>query len=115
MLQDDGHKCLFVASGTGLAPFWSMVQTLRDRGQSREMVLLHGVSRDVDLAWRREMEEIEAEGFPLRYVGTVSRPQHCPDWRGCTGRVEAIFNAQLAENGLTPPTRRSTCAATPTW
>lgn len=100
VLQDDGHKCLFVASGTGLAPFWSMVQTLRDRGQSREMVLLHGVSRDVDLAWRREMEEIEAEGFPLRYVGTVSRPQHCPDWRGCTGRVESIFNAQLAENGL---------------
>ncbi len=41
------------------------------------------------LAWREELSELEAGGeFPLRYVATVSRPQHCPNWTGCTGRVE---------------------------
>jgi ferredoxin--NADP+ reductase len=103
LLQDDGRKCLFVSSGTGLAPFYSMIETLRDRGQTREAVILHGVSRDEDLAWRDHFEQLEASGtFPLRYVGTVSRPHLCPDWRGCTGRVETIFEAQLDALGLGP-------------
>jgi ferredoxin-NADP reductase len=102
LLQDDGHICLFVASGTGLAPFISMIETLRGRGQSRDIVLLHGVSYDYDLAWREQLTELaNGDGFPLRYVGTVSRPQACPDWTGCTGRVETILAGQLDEHGLT--------------
>jgi ferredoxin--NADP+ reductase len=103
LLQEDGRRCLFVASGTGLAPFLSMIETLRGRGETRDIVLLHGVSHDHDLAWRDELEELEAsDGFPLRYVGTVSRPQHSPDWTGCTGRVETIVDGQLDAHGLTP-------------
>lgn len=103
LLQEDGRRCLFVASGTGLAPFMSMLATLRDHGQTRDVVMLHGVSYDYDLAWRAQLEELEASGtFPLRYVGTVSRPKECPDWTGCTGRVEAILEEQLDVHGLTP-------------
>ena len=103
LLQDDGRRALFVASGTGLAPFISMIDTLRGRNQTRDIVLLHGVSYDYDLAWRKELTELEqAGGFPLRYVATVSRPRQCPDWTGCTGRVEAIVESQLDEHGLTP-------------
>ncbi|MGH2445563.1 MAG: FAD-binding oxidoreductase, partial [Candidatus Limnocylindria bacterium] len=103
LLQPDGRRALFVASGTGLAPFMSMIETLRARGQARDVVLLHGVSYDYDLAWREQLTELErGGGFPLRYVGTVSRPQHCRDWFGCTGRVEAIVASQLDEHGLGP-------------
>jgi ferredoxin/flavodoxin---NADP+ reductase len=102
LLQDDGHRCLFVASGTGLAPFVSMIETLRDRGETRDIVLLHGVSYEYDLAWRDELEELESSGdFPLRYVATISRPQHAPGWSGCTGRVETILADQLDAHGLT--------------
>jgi ferredoxin--NADP+ reductase len=103
LLQEDGRRCLFVASGTGLAPFISMIETLRGRGEARDIVLLHGVSYENDLAWRQQLEELEAsEGFPLRYVATISRPQHHPDWTGCTGRVETIVESQLDAHGLTP-------------
>jgi len=102
LLQDDGRAALFVASGTGLAPFMSMLDTLRDRGQEREIVLLHGVSYEHDLAWRDELEALEASDFPLEYVSTVSRPRESPGWRGLTGRVESIVTDQLEACGLTP-------------
>ncbi len=102
-LQDDDRIGLLVASGTGLAPFMSMIETLRDRGQSRDLVLLHGASHDFDLAWRSQLETLEAEGsFPVRYAATISRPQNCPDWTGLTGRVEAIVEGQLDKHRLTP-------------
>src|SRR5688572_8032990 len=43
LLQEDGRRALFVASGTGLAPFISMIETLRGRSRTRDIVLLHGV------------------------------------------------------------------------
>ena len=105
LLQPDGRRCLFVASGTGLAPFISMIETMRGRNQPRDIVLLHGVSYEYDLAWREQLTELEQDGgFPLRYVGTISRPGEAPTWTGPTGRVEAIVESQLQEHGLTPDT-----------
>jgi ferredoxin--NADP+ reductase len=105
LLQDDGRTCLFVASGTGLAPFISMIETLRARRETRDIVLLHGVSYEHDLAWRTELEELETSGaFPLRYVATISRPHEASGWTGCTGRVESIVAGQLDAHGLTAET-----------
>ena len=101
LLQPDGRS-LFVASGTGLAPFMSMLDTLRDRGQTRDVVLLHGVSYDHDLPGATSLEGLQdGDEFLLRYVATVSRPQSSPNWTGCTGRVETILEQQLDEHGLT--------------
>ncbi len=102
LLQDDGRTCLFVASGTGLAPFISMIETLRARRERRDIYLLHGVSHEYDLAWREQLETLQADaGFGLHYVGTVSRPEHSPTWSGLTGRVEKVLAGHLETHGLT--------------
>ena len=101
LIQDDGKTLYFVATGTGLAPFMSMLDALKERGDTRDVVLLHGVSYDHDLAWRDELQALAGGGYPLRYAATVSRPHLCPDWTGLTGRAETVVEAQLDELGLT--------------
>jgi ferredoxin--NADP+ reductase len=100
---------LFVAAGTGIAPFMSMARlALRagDRDALSRMVLLHGVSHPHELAYRDELEA--AGAFGLRYVPTVSRPAGHLDWTGISGRVESVFEdggrAKLeAALGIAPP------------
>ena len=98
VLQDDGRRCLLVSSGTGLAPYVSMVETLRRRGESRELILINGVSYDRDLGYRSYLQDVQAAGRPaLTYVPTVSRPNECPAWTGRTGRAESVVESVMQE------------------
>ena len=88
---DDTRLLVTVAAGTGLAPFYSMVASARNRGQDvRRFAVLHGVSYEADLGYRRELEELFREA-PGLYMPTISRPAQCPGWTGATGRVESHF------------------------
>ena len=102
VVQDDGRACLFVSSGTGIAPFISMVEALRRGGDRRPVYLLNGVSHERDLGYRAYLEALQVGGeLPLTYVATVSRPWDSPGWSGCTGRVETIVVSQMDQHRLT--------------
>jgi ferredoxin--NADP+ reductase len=111
---DDPRLKVFVAAGTGIAPFVSMVRAARrasGHAALGRMAVLHGASRPHELAYRAELEEC-ARTSGLRYLPTVSRPAEHPEWTGAQGRVEAFFDAQhvahlettlgLPAGGLTP-------------
>lgn len=89
---DDRRPHLLVASGTGIAPFVSMLREITERQAPPRTVVVHGVSRATDLAYRDLLAGWETAGA-LRYLPTVSRP-HDPasaGWAGRTGRTEAAL------------------------
>lgn len=88
---------LFLAAGTGLAPFLSMVRSRAARGEPlQDVVLIHGASHDTELGYRVELEELTRR-FGLRYLPTVSRPAESPGWRGSTGRAESLLSPARIE------------------
>ena len=101
----DDRTHVFISSGTGIAPFISMMKTLLHDGAPREAVMLNGVSYVGDLGYRDLLESWEKDGgYPVTYVPSVSRASH-PDnagWTGRVGRVEAIVPDVYEELGLTP-------------
>ena len=112
--DDDPRKRIMVGAGTGLAPFICMVdeQIRRDpKCHLDRWVMMHGASYDTEIGYREQLERLAAEQG-LHYLPTVSRPQHCPDWKGPTGRVEDFFAADrmadtearmgMAEGELSP-------------
>jgi ferredoxin/flavodoxin---NADP+ reductase len=94
--ESDRRICVFVAAGTGLAPFVSMVRSdvLRDpKVDLSRYVLLHGASYPADLCYREELERYARENG-MHYFCTISRPKESPDWTGDTGRVEDYFKPE---------------------
>lgn len=90
--NDRRHK-IFVAAGTGLAPFLSIVRSHDRRDPQADLssyVILHGASYPADLGYRDELLAL-AKTRGLSYLASVSRPQEAPDWRGDVGRVEDYF------------------------
>jgi ferredoxin-NADP reductase len=102
---DDERTHLFISSGTGNAPFISMMRQLLADARPRPAVFLNGVSYAHELGYRPIVEGWERTGeYPVIYVPTVSRPDDPANasWTGRTGRVEMILGPVLDELGLTP-------------
>ncbi len=105
MLEPDDERVhLFISSGTGNAPFVSMIRTLVIDGRPREVVFVNGVSYERDLGYRDVVQGWTSGGYPVRYEPTVSRPSHPhnADWTGRTGRAEAVLGDILDEHRLAP-------------
>jgi ferredoxin--NADP+ reductase len=102
---DDDRTHLFISSGTGNAPFVSMMRDTLAAGRPRRAIYLNGVSHARDLGYRDTVERWAGSGeYPVTFIPTVSRPDDPmnADWTGRTGRVESIVAPIVGELGLDP-------------
>jgi ferredoxin/flavodoxin---NADP+ reductase len=102
---DDTRTHLYVSTGTGIAPFISMIREGMAQGKPRKTVLLNGCSFAPELGYRAELEAWERDPrYRLTYVPTVSRPNDPRNagWSGKTGRAEQVVWDVCREQGLKP-------------
>jgi predicted ferric reductase len=77
---------VFVAAGVGITPLMCMLRSMRDQREGRRVLLVYANRGVTDIVFRRELESIQAGGFPaLRTVHVLS--QAPADWEGPTGRL----------------------------
>jgi ferredoxin/flavodoxin---NADP+ reductase len=107
----DLRDLVFVASGTGLAPFVSMIRWLneaylsnQENFQPRRVYVIHGVSFPRHLGYYQELQSLALETLrnperklALIYLPTISRPSLDPAWKGLRGRAESIFSPPALE------------------
>jgi ferredoxin-NADP reductase len=105
LVPGDERTHIFISSGTGNAPFVSMMKQALADGTPRRAVFLNGVSYAHEIGYRGLLEGWERSGeYPVTYIPTVSRPSDPRNaaWMGRMGRVEAILTTVLEELGLSP-------------
>ena len=87
-LPDLGQHLWCCATGTGIGPYIPMIQDHRTWDRFESVVLLHGVRRSSDLAYRELIKDIadERQGR-LHYHPVVSRE---PDFNGLRGRITTL-------------------------
>lgn len=99
--QNDQRPRVFVAAGTGLAPFVAMLDALARRHDGTPTTLIHSTSYQDELAFAERITAWMAEGLLLDYRPTVSRPNDSRNqgWTGFTGRAETQLERLVVENG----------------
>ena len=91
-LRNPQRDALFVATGTGVAPFRSMLlQHLPEVG--RKITLLMGCRFPRGLMYREELDQLAQDHPHFSFAPTVTRPDE--SWRGRAGRVQAHLDEVL--------------------
>ena len=90
MLQHEPDKeLLFVGTGTGVAPLWSMLTTLLEEAPSQPIQLLWGLRSELDSYYLQELDEWTTHYQNFSYVLTLSKPS--AGWEGKKGRVTDLL------------------------
>jgi len=92
----DRHVIL-VATGTGLAPYVSMLRSDMECGGQRRFVVLHGARCSWDLGYRTELTSLARHCPNLTYLPVITRPREDPTWRGRTGYLQDVFFSGVIE------------------
>lgn len=99
---------LFVATVTGVAPFVSLIRSLRHLSATSgwrpdgQVVLLHGASFSHELGYLDELRHLDQQLDWLTYIPTVSRPWGDADWSGEMGRVEDLVRKYADKSDIRP-------------
>ncbi len=82
------YDTVYIAAGTGIAPFWGMIQHMLSIGVTRDIVLVFGVRYEDDLLYADEFKALAQKHPNFRPIFTLSRPRHPETWWGEKGYVQ---------------------------
>ena len=97
-----GKHILMIGTGTGLAPYMSMLRSELVCNGARIFVVVHGARFSWDLGYRTELTGLARHCRNFCYVPVITRPQEDVTWRGRSGYLQNVIasNAIQGETGL---------------
>jgi ferredoxin--NADP+ reductase len=88
---------VLIATGTGLAPYISMLRTMLVSDSQRKFVVLHGARYSWDLGYRGELESLSRLRPNFTYIPSITRPDQDPHFIGHTGRIQTLIEQGVLE------------------
>ena len=94
VVPEDANVVL-IATGTGLAPYMSMIRTLASQGGfDRRYAVIHGARHSWDLGYQAELQTLASISPALTYIPIISEPDKEPmEWRGQVGFVKDAWDS----------------------
>ncbi len=87
--EGEHPKVGMLSGGIGITPLRSMCRYCTDKGLGSSITLIYSNHSPEDIAFKDDLEEMQARNPGLRAVFTVSEPG--PEWRGLVGRIDATM------------------------
>lgn len=93
-----GQNLVLVATGTGLAPYMSMLRTRLAAGGGRRVAVLVGARHSWDIGYQAELRTMQRLVPEFTFLPIVSRPGEEPTaWNGATGHVQSLWTGGALE------------------
>lgn len=99
-LQDipDQVNLIMMGTGTGLAPYMSMIRTFLTHGSKRRFTVFHGARHSWDLGYRSELSTLNNILANFTYIPVISRPaEEVIPWGGQVGHLQDMWARGLVE------------------
>lgn len=97
---------ILIATGTGLAPYMSMLRSELECGGDRHFGVLHGARHSWDLGYQAELLTLERLCPNFTYIPTVSRPDEEPaPWSRHSGYLQDLWRSRAIEAAWGFPVR----------
>lgn len=88
-----GRDLVFIAGGSGITPFMSMIREVTDRGLDRSIHLIYGSRTESDIIFEKELREREERFDNLTVSHVIMEPG--PSFQGCRGVITADLIRQI--------------------
>jgi NAD(P)H-flavin reductase len=95
VIRNPSRDGLFIATGTGIAPFRPMVPEYLQKPEAKNLTLLFGVRFENSIYYRDEFEALARQHRNFRFWPTLSRPE--ANWPGRTGHVQTHLMEALGD------------------
>ena len=92
-----GKHVLMIGTGTGLAPYMSMLRSELDCNGPRKFVIVHGARFSWDLGYRTELVGLARHCRNFTYMPVITRPQEDITWRGRSGYLQNVIASDAIE------------------
>jgi ferredoxin--NADP+ reductase len=92
------HNAVLIATGTGVAPYMSMIRTELAQGLKRRFAVFHGAYHSYDLGYHSELSALAAISKSFTYAPTLSHAHEEPvAWKGHQGFVQKLWTDGVLE------------------
>ena len=89
----ENTNIIMLSTGTGLAPYMSMLRTVLKSSMKNHFVVVHGARHSWDLGYRSELMTLRTICNKLTYIPVISRPkEELLEWGGQTGYIQNIWD-----------------------
>ena len=88
---------LMICTGTGLAPYMSIMRSELVCGGARKLVIVHGARYSWDLGYRTELTGLARHCSNFHYIPVITRPQEDVTWRGRSGYLQNVIASGVIE------------------
>ena len=87
VVRDPAKEAVFIATGTGIAPFRAMTPDYLSHPNANQLTLIFGVRHEHTIYYRDDFEALARSRPNFRFWPTLSRAES--SWMGRTGHVQA--------------------------
>jgi NAD(P)H-flavin reductase len=86
VIRDPAKEAVFIATGTGIAPFRAMAPEYLSHPDAKQLTLLFGVRHESTIYYRDDFDALARQYSNFRFWPTLSRAES--SWTGYTGHVQ---------------------------
>lgn len=112
-LRNRDSDAVFIGGGSGMAPLFSMLNDMAERGIRRRVTFFYGARRRRDLFHLDRLRDLGSRMSDFEFVPALSEPQDDEDWEGETGFVTEVARRRLDRDLLSGEVEAYLCGPPP--